>query len=692
LVLADWIGSRQEWFAYTSPDEHPTLESYWAHAQAQAGRAVIAAGLVAAAPRNAMSFVALTGRASPTPVQQWAESLVAVEPRQLVIVEDVTGAGKTEAATMLVHGRLATGTCAGAFWGMPTQATANAMYLRQADLLARLFDTERHTPSLVLSHGSAHLHEAFRPSVMNNGQEPTAPMREAADGELTSNAACPAFLADDRRAGLLADVGAGTVDQVLLAALPTKFNALRLFALSEKVLVLDEVHAYDVYMSTEIDSLLHFHATLGGSAVLLSATLPIDRRRRIERVWADAVGAALRAPDEESERAYPLVSVVNSDGSVHRTAPGAPVRSSRRVGVRAVYSEADCLDAVLQAYHRGASVCWIRNTVKGCLSAAFMVRAAGVDPTVFHSRFAQGDRQAIETELVQSFGPVTVERPARVVVATQVVEQSLDLDFDLIVTDLAPIDLLLQRSGRLWRHHHRLERPLVTAELVVLGPDPDAPIQENWLEPEVPGTRKVYPAVGVLWHTWQRLLSRPALELPDQVRAMIEDVYAPTGEVPQVLTPAEVDAQGQAIGLKMMAQQSVIGRGKGYAPDCGFEDDRRASTRAGEGQITVRLAVPTGGVLRPWIDDSAVSDFRLWALSELKLPAYRFRSALRCDPVYSRMAEQLAAAWPEFERDTPVLVLVPQGDRFTGRLIRESDGAEVACGYSREFGLEVDPA
>jgi CRISPR-associated endonuclease/helicase Cas3 len=639
-----------------------------------------------------MSFASLTGRSSPTPVQRWADSFVGAESRQLIIVEDVTGAGKTEAATMVVHRRLAAGACAGAFWGMPTQATANAMYLRQVGLLARLFDTERHTPSLVLSHGSAHLHEGFRRSVMNSAQELTSPENEASDGELSSDVACPAFLADDRRAGLLADVGAGTVDQVLLAALPTKFNALRLFALSEKTLVLDEVHAYDVYVGTEIDALLRFQASLGGSAVLLSATLPIDRRQRIERVWSEAVGAVLHAPEEETERAYPLVSVIGADGQVHRTAPGAASRSARRIDVRVVHSEADCLTAVLEAYRYGASVCWIRNTVKGCLSAAAQLRSAGVHPTVFHSRFAQCDRQAIEAELIRAFGPETIDRPPRVVVATQVVEQSLDLDFDLIVTDLAPIDLLLQRSGRLWRHPHRLGRPLAAAELMVLGPNPAMPLREDWLEPEAPGTRKVYTDVSVLWHTWQRLLVRPVFEVPKQVREMIEYVYAPVGEVPSLLSRAQLAGQGQAIGLKMTAQQSVIGRGKGYAPDSGFEDDRRASTRAGEGQLTVRLAVVVGDELRPWAEPARVPEFHLWALSEVKLPGYRFRSALLGLPAYSKAVAKLVAGWPEYEREIPVLVLVQQGNRFTGQLIKERDGTKVSFEYSRVFGLLVAPA
>ena len=692
LVLSDWIGSRQEWFPYTAPEAFPSLEEYWAYAQRQADKAVIAAGLVSAVPRDAMSFPALTGKTSPTPVQQWADGFAAVGPCQLVIVEDVTGAGKTEAATMLVHRRLATGACAGAFWGMPTQATANAMYLRQARLLARLFATEQHPPSLILSHGSARLNEGFRRSVMNTVREPLAQKNEAVDDEPSSNAACPAFLADDRRAGLLADIGAGTVDQVLLAALPTKFNALRLFALSEKTLVLDEVHAYDWYMNAEIEALLHFHATLGGSAVLLSATLPMERRRRIERVWAEAIGAELRPSDEAIESEYPLISVVGADGVVGRTAPGAALQSARRVQVRAVYSEADCLDAVLHAYGQGASVCWIRNTVKGCLSAAYTVRAAGVVPTVFHSRFAQGDRQAIEAELVEAFGPNRLERPARVVVATQVVEQSLDLDFDLIVTDLAPIDLLLQRSGRLWRHRHRIGRPLRTAELVVLGPDPDAPLRENWLEPEAPGTRKVYPVVSVLWQTWQRLLSHPVLEVPGQVRAMIEAVYATDEEVPAALLPADSEGQGKAIGLQMTAQQLVIHRGRGYAPDSGFEDDRRASTRAGERQVTIRLAVLTGGALRPWIDNAGMHDLQLWALSEVKLPGYRFRSALQGEPAYAAAVAQLAEGWPEFERETPVLVLAPAGDHYSGRLIEARDGSPVSFEYSRDFGLVMDPA
>src|SRR5690606_35701801 len=132
-------------------------------------------------------------------------------------------------------------------------------------------------PSLVLAHGQQRLHQAFQDTVLRGVSVlnvPSAGVAPAAGDDIESTVACAAFLADDRRAALLADVGAGTIDQALLGALPSRFNTVRLFGLGDKVLVVDEAHAYDPYMSTELQALLRFQAALGGCAVVLSATLP----------------------------------------------------------------------------------------------------------------------------------------------------------------------------------------------------------------------------------------------------------------------------------------------------------------------------------------------------------------------------------------------------------------------------------
>jgi CRISPR-associated endonuclease/helicase Cas3 len=357
------------------------------------------------------------------------------------------------------------------------------MYTRQADAIDTLYvhgGVEK--PSLVLAHGQQKLHHTFRSTVLReetqaDDRPPGAvPARDGNDDELDSSVACPAFLADDRRAALLADVGVGTVDQAILGVLPSRFNTMRLVGLCEKVLIVDEAHAYDAYMGVEIQELLRFHAAFGGSAVILSATLSAKQRRSIVEAWADGVagggrlvtfGGGLVPVSSE----YPLATTVSAAG-LHEEKIETASWSHRSVGVRLVHDIEHAIAHVLDAQARGGAVAWVRNTVDDCLDAAAQLSARGVDVLVFHARFAQGDRQDREAEVMRLFGRKAraEERRGRVLVATQVIEQSLDLDFDAMVSDLAPIDLLVQRAGRLWRHSEKraAERPSeLSMELVV---------------------------------------------------------------------------------------------------------------------------------------------------------------------------------------------------------------------------------
>ncbi|HEY1177616.1 MAG TPA: CRISPR-associated endonuclease Cas3'', partial [Phytomonospora sp.] len=301
LTVADWVGSNERWFPYTAPDPaDATLQGYWARAQEQAQVAIREAGLIPSTPSPERPFAEIARRPdAPTPVQMWASRVALPGPPTLFVVEDVTGAGKTEAAQMLVHRLMAAGRATGAYWAMPTMATANAMYARQGTAIGVLYaprdDGAR--PSLVLAHGQQALHERFRRTVLRaEGEDPTARARrdDGGDEALESSVACAAFLADDRRAALLADIGAGTVDQALLGVLPSRFNTLRLFALADKVLVVDEAHAYDAYMGVEIQELLRFHAALGGSAVVLSATLSRRQRVALAQAWSDGLAGGGR--------------------------------------------------------------------------------------------------------------------------------------------------------------------------------------------------------------------------------------------------------------------------------------------------------------------------------------------------------------------------------------------------------------
>lgn len=688
--LADWIGSNQRWFPYRSPDL--TVAEYWPIAQVQAERAVALAGLAAPQASTVCTFHELTGKGTPTPLQLWAERAALPPGPLLIILEDLTGSGKTEAAQMLVHRLMASGRVSGAYWGMPTQATANAMYDRQAGVLLKLF-SGRAQPSLVLAHGQSKLHSGFQETILHD--TPAERDYREEDGELTASAACAAFLASDRRAAMLADVGAGTVDQALLSILPSKFNTVRLMGLAGKVLVLDEAHAYDEYMGVEAGALLRFQAAMGGSAIVLSATLPAAQRRQLIKDWR-AGADPYRRPSAglwgESEpialasQAYPLATVVSAAASVETPINAAVERS---VPVRLVGSIPDAVEAVVRAQRQGAAVAWIRNTVDDCLAAAALLRDQGLDPLVFHARFAQGDRQARERHIVDVFGPegTTGERRGRVVVATQVIEQSLDLDFDALVTDLAPMDLIIQRAGRLHRHPKRgPERPAgAPCELVVLSPSPVDDPDASWLAGEFPGTSFIYRNPGVLWATARLLVRQGEICSPGGVRDLVERSYDP-GSVPSGLESASDKASAAGYANAAVARYATLRLDDGYH---GFsrtwENDVRVLTRLGDPQTILRLARVEEGYILPWA--AGDTPRQAWALSEVKVRAWRVPLGSVPEGRLAGAALAVQQSWGRYEQEIPVLPLLQQPDgQWAGRLLRP-DGKPVLLHYSIDDGL-----
>ncbi len=711
ITIADWIGSREEWFPYTAPMAAPDggLAGYWNHARERARIAVRQEGLAAPAPASLRTFTGLTGIATPSPAQLWAQSVPLPAGPVLVFIEDVTGAGKTEAAQMLVHRLIATGRASGVYWAMPTQATANAMYGRQAKAIDKLFDLGACRPSLVLAHGQSRLHDGFRATICvpAAGEPSRYVIGEAGDEDLTSGAACAAFFADDRRAAFLADVSAGTVDQALLGVLASKFNAVRLFGLAEKVLVVDEAHAYDAYMGVEIRELLRFHAALGGCAVVLSATLSRKQREGLATAWREGLNGGQRrvaplfgrgpAPvPTVSETAYPLATVVaGGAGGACETPLAAAPWSCRSVHVHFVHHVSAALEHVLAAARHGAAVVWVRNTVDDCLGAATALRARGVAPLVFHARFAQGDRQRREAEVLRLFGKDArdEERWGRVLVATQVVEQSLDLDFDVMVTDVAPVDLLIQRAGRLWRHPVRDAARRAAGfvrEIVVLAPHPDPAAPRDWLTALLPGTARVYEDTGVLWRTVRALAEVGAIETPGGLRYLIEAVYA-SDDVPDALRRAADVADGKARTAASTANYAVLKVTDGYCGDAhGWVDDLVAMTRWSESPTTtVRLArAAADGQLVPW-EQSGSPAWKAWALSEVRPRASRVPASAVVEPVHRAAVEAARADWGRFEQDLSVLPLVEaEPGVWRGILVDPERGRLVPMSYTVEQGLD----
>ena len=589
-TLCDWLGSNQAFFPYIAPEY--SAGEYWSRVALENATQILEATNLSPPHRaSAQPFGSIfPAIAVPTPLQKAIDDLPIVKSPQLFFIEDVTGAGKTEAAFYLIHRLLSEGAADGFFIGLPTMATANAMYTRTAQIYSSLFAS---ATSLVLAHGAAKLSAEFRTSIL-----PLEQSREHyASAEWGASAECNWWLSDNRKAALLAHAGIGTIDQALMGALMTRFQSLRLFGLRRKVLVVDEVHACDDYMNRTLCELLRIHAMQGGSAILLSATLADSQKREL----AEAFGAQLDSPWPE----YPLLTVVTPKANLQLSVETMP-RLKRTVDFELVYSEDEVFERIDQARAAGKCVCWIRNTVADAVDAA--ARFDGAD--LFHARFTLGDRLATEKNIINAFGKGSGprERCGRVVLATQVIEQSLDVDFDLVVSDLAPIDLVIQRAGRCMRHPRDASGCVSSHEgrgtprVLVLSPRVGAEPKEDWFSQVFPRGTFVYPETDLLWLSASLLKERRQMRVPEDVRNFVDAVY--DGSPPPTLLSAAQRGRQRRELDNDLAVANTIKPAAGYVatPQSWWSDDK-VPTRLGE--PTTTLVLYRAGV--PWNGDVAHS-------------------------------------------------------------------------------------
>lgn len=502
VAVADWVGSMAEVFRYEPPDM--PIGEYEALARTRAQEALSVAGFSALSAPTQVSFAARFGT-PPWPLHEAIERLSGdLDGPAMVVIEAPMGEGKTEAALFLSEAFAIKAGQQGLFFGLPTQATANQMLGRVERFLA-----DRPGPpgaaQLVLTHGQALLSRHFERLLSGVYDERTGGSVRAERWFVS------------RKRTLLAGTAVGTIDQALLGVLRIRHGFVRLFGLAGKVVVFDEVHAYDTYTSELILRLAEWLHALGASVIILSATLPSHRRQAL----LGSMGGG-----EIATVAYPRVSVARN-GRVEVT----PIRSRRPALELGLDHMPDDLDAVgqrlISAIQDGGCAGWVRNTIARAQEAfqwALSARTTGALPhdtqvLLLHSRFPAIERQQREAILVEWLGRGG-RRPARaLVIGTQVFEQSIDIDFDILATDLAPVDLVLQRAGRLHRHDGR-ERPATVASprLVVAGTGVDQ-------APEWARRGIVYAAFPQL-RTFAALRERTSIRLPDEIEPLVEGVYA----------------------------------------------------------------------------------------------------------------------------------------------------------------------
>lgn len=538
--VADWIGSNQDWFPPGQRSQ--TLAGHYREALELAIGALEKLGWPAFRELLAerIGIHELLGRilrkatVQARPLQQVGDKLLnQVEGPSLMIVEAPMGEGKTELA-FLAHLRLQSRNGhRGLYIALPTQATGNAMFTRTLSFL-RVFTDGLPLDIQLVHSGAAQTEDTLRLLSVDDSKEETV---------------ASAAWFSQRKRPLLSPYGVGTIDQVLFATLNVKHHFVRLWGLANRVVVLDEVHAYDTYTSTLIEALLRWLKRMDCSVVLMSATLPAARRNDFLRAWG---GGAV------SDVAYPRIVV-----TAGQLSKGEHVhcRSLAPIAVASISEDISTIgDAAVRSVSQGGCGAIIVNTVQRAqdLYTALRQRVdAETKLFLFHARYPLDERTLREKAVLECFGHSDSDkRPARaLLVATQVVEQSLDLDFDFMFSDLAPIDLLFQRAGRL--HRHNRERPAAHRQpcLTVAGFQRDR-------EPELKETAWgfVYDPY-ILYRTWAIAGKEPVWQLPGDIDRLVQAVYGgtPYEEQERVAFERKLDtALGEHLAIVAEQRQHAI--------------------------------------------------------------------------------------------------------------------------------------
>lgn len=567
VSVADWIGSDTQFFECEvedfTKDFDVDLEDYREHAKAQADKALQQLGWIFEKIDNPpiekenlsnkekfkKLFPFITDRRH---LQDMAIVIAAeLKSAGIVVIESPMGEGKTEAAMFLAETWNTNLHQEGYYFALPTQATSNQMFGRVEKFLKNC-SPERNV-HLQLTHGHASLSAEFETLKENHRRF----LKDVFDDECKD--CVPEVVAAEwftyRKRSLLAPFGVGTVDQALMAVLQTKHVFVRLFGLAHKTIIIDEVHAYDAYMSTLLERLLEWLAALGSPVILLSATLPRNRRNALIEAYQRGLKTETHTSAsafDTTEDKYPRISyATDSTIKVRHINSSAKTQTLhiKKVGDGFIEKLKDKL-----AERRGC-VAIICNTVKRSqeiyeqLSKIDLFKGDADDGLpkldLLHSRFRFCDRDAIENRVRIRFGKegekvkVTendeqIEKPVKrpdfaVLVSTQIIEQSLDIDFDLMISDLAPIDLLLQRAGRLHRHARERKEEFKDANLWIIEPPTDENgnlfVDKNGL-PDFGKAGIVYDK-HILLRTWLELNKKEyeKIEIPDEIEDLIEAVY-----------------------------------------------------------------------------------------------------------------------------------------------------------------------
>lgn len=605
VMLADWLGSDTRFFPY-SDHTGGSLDARFRASCTQAARALEAIGLDVHALQHrplTQDPFALVSAFAPKAAQQRVADLPLPAPGTVVVLESETGSGKTEAALAYFVKLFLAGLVDGLYFALPTRTAATQIHERVTNAMRRAFG-EAAPPVVLAVPGYLRVDD-------NTGQR-LPEFKVLWPDHKSERERHRGWAAENPKRYLAGCIAVGTVDQVLLSSLQVGHAHLRATSLLRHLLVVDEVHASDAYMNGVLAEVLRFQRAAGGHALLLSATLGASAR-------AALVGTSSRVPLVTAlAAAYPLVTVASLNHPVEEI----PVehdgeRKVVRLSALPALEESETIAAAaLDAAAEGACAIVLRNTVADCVETqralerlaaisnreALLFRCADM-PAPHHARFARDDRQMLDKAVERAFGKGRETGKGCVLVATQTIQQSLDLDADVLFTDLCPVDVLLQRIGRL--HRHNRTRPLGfeaprTHVIVPAARDLSRLIDSRGRGKHHHGLGSVYDDVRVLEAAWRLLERRPVWSIPQDCRELVEGGVHP--DVLQAIVDerggAWVDhhnhVQGVVLAHRRVAALNTVERTKPYA-DGPFPDDRKIKSRLGEGDRIVEFpSAPMG--------------------------------------------------------------------------------------------------
>lgn len=629
LMLADWIGSNAEWFRFSEPDDPPRLPAARAMARTALGTIRFAPPpLSGPLPSFAVQFAL----PEPRPAQRAIDALPLPDERgSIVLLESETGSGKTEAALRWASRLMQAGLVEGCYFAVPLRSAAVQLHKRLGSWLKRTYGEDAPAPLLAVP-GYFRMGEAegwrlpdHRVQWSDNDREDQRFARWAAEQPKRYMAAAFAV---------------GTIDQALLGALSVKHAHLRAACLVRHLLVIDEVHSSDAYMTTLAERLITLFKASGGHVLLMSATVGAGTRERL--VFGQRAAPAL---ETAVATAYPRITASHTD-PVDITAEGAG--KSVRIDPRPLIDDAAAVAGLAAvAVAAGARVLVLRNTVKAAIEtqqalevllppdhAAFF-RVNGV-VTLHHGRFAAEDRKLLDEAVEGRFGKDAGAGPA-LVVATQTLEQSLDVDADLLITDLAPVDVLLQRIGRLHRHAHRV-RPdgFGEARCLVLLPEADDLAAFLRHARHGIGPERAYDNVLAVEATRQMAVVAPTWTIPADNRRLVEEG---THEERLRAMANELGAQwarhwgayfGGKTAARSQARDNSIDYTKRFGETVWPDAAEKLATRLGAADLLLQLDPP---ILSPFGNP----------LKALKVPAWMKPERLPENPVLTIDAEDRLA-------------------------------------------------